>query len=129
MATYEPSMAEVIKGAIRDAQDLVRGEIALAKAEARLEVKRLGMGAALLVGAAVAAAIGIVLLLTTLAWAISELLVWPVWAGFAVVTLLTLLAAGALAIVGTNRLRAARHMPLTVDTMKENMEWMRARTS
>jgi uncharacterized membrane protein YqjE len=129
MANHDSSIAEVIRDAVRDAQDLVRGEIALAKAEAREEVSRLGMGAAMLAGAALAAVIGIIFLLTAVAWAISEVAGWPVWAGFAIVTLLTLLSAGVLGYVGRNRLSKGRHMPRTVDTVKENLEWMRARTS
>jgi uncharacterized membrane protein YqjE len=129
MATYEPSIADVIKNAVHDAQDLVRGEIALAKAEAREEAGRLGGGAAMLAAAAISGVIGIIFLMTAVAWAISEVLAWPVWAGFAIVTLVMLLVAGVLAFVGKSRLTAARHMPRTVDTLKENMEWMRARTS
>ena len=129
MAMYDSSIADVIKSAVHDAQDLVRSEIALAKAEAREEVSRLGAGVALLAGAAVAALIGVVFLLTAVAWAISELAGWSAWAGFGIVTVLTLLAAGALAYVGRNRMRAERRMPRTVDTLKENMQWMRARTS
>ena len=129
MAMYDSSIADVIKSAIHDAQDLVRSEIALAKAEAREEVGRLRAGVALLAGAAVAGLIGVVFLLTAVAWAISEVAGWPAWAGFGIVTAVTLLAAGALAYVGRNRLRAERRMPHTVDTLKENMQWMRARTS
>ena len=129
MATHDSSLADVIKSAIHDAQDLVRSEIALAKAEARQEVSRLGAGAALLAGAAFAALLGVIFLLTAVAWAISELLVWPVWAGFAIVTALMLVSAGALYYVGRSRIRAERRMPHTVDTLKENMQWMRARTS
>jgi hypothetical protein len=125
----DSSIAGVLKEALRDAQELVRGEIALAKAEAREELSRLGTGAALLAGAAVMAVIAIVLLMTTFAWAISEVSGWPVWAGFAIVTVLAFVIAGALALIGKKRLVAARHMPRTVDTMKENLEWMRARTS
>ena len=128
MATYEPSIADVIKSALHDAQDLVRGEIALAKAEAREAISRIGMGAALLAGAALVAILGVVALMATIAWAISEGLGWPVWAGFGIVTLLALITAGILAYVGKSRLTAARHMPRTVDTLKENMQWMRART-
>lgn len=129
MAANDSSIVDVITSALRDAQDLVRGEIALAKAEAREEVRRLGAGAALLAAAAVAALIGVIFLLGTIAWAISELLNWPVWAGLGIVTVLTLIAAGILAVVGRGRIRAERRMPLTVETMKENMKWMRARTS
>lgn len=129
MATEDTTIAGAISSAVRDAQDLVRGEIALAKAEAREEVRRLGAGAAMLAGAALAGIIGLVFLLTTLAWGLSEGLGWPVWAGFGIVTALMLITAGALAYVGRARLGRERHMPLTVDTVKENMQWMRARTS
>lgn len=128
MASLEPSIADIIKSAMHDAQDLVRSEIALAKAEARQEVRRLGTGAAVLAGAAFAALIGVIFLLTAVAWAISEVAGWPVWAGFAIVTLLTLVAAGVLAYLGKRRIAAERHMPQTVDTLKENIKWMRART-
>jgi hypothetical protein len=129
VAINDPSIADVLKGAVRDAQELVRSEIALAKAEAREEVTRMGMGAAFLAAGAVAAVVGTMLLMMTIAWAISELAAWPVWAGFAIATLVMLLAAAALAIAGKSRLTAGRRMPRTVDTLKENMEWMRARTS
>jgi hypothetical protein len=129
MATNDVSIADLIKGAVRDAQAMVRGEIELAKVEARAEVSRLARGAVMLVAAALAAIIGAVLLLTTMAWAIADLLSWPVWSGFAIVTLLTLIAAGTLAFLGKNRIAAQRHMPRTVETLKENMEWIRARTS
>jgi hypothetical protein len=129
MANQDSSTAEVIKDAIRDAQDLVRGEIALAKAEAREEVGRIGMGVGLLAGAALAAVVGIMLLMTTIAWAISELAALPVWAGFGIVTLVTLIVAVVLAYAGRSRMSMQRHMPRTMDPVKENMEWMRARTS
>jgi hypothetical protein len=79
--------------------------------------------------AAIAGVVGLVFLLTTVAWALSEGLGWPVWAGFGIVTALMLITAGALAYLGRARLGVDRHMPLTVDTVKENMQWMRARTS
>ncbi len=128
MATQDTSIVDVIKSAVGDAQDLVRGEIALAQAEAREEVRRLGAGAALLAAAAIAGVIGLVFLLTTIAWGLSEGLGWPVWAGFGIVTALVLIGAGALAYMGRARLGRDRHMPLTVDTVKESMQWMRART-
>ena len=129
MTAHEPSIADVIKNAIRDTQDLVRSEVALAKAEIRQEVHRVGVGAGLLAGAALAAAIAVIFLMTTIAWAITDTLLWPVWAGYGMVTALLLLSAGALAYVGKKRITAERHMPRTVDALKENIEWMRARTS
>jgi ABC-type Fe3+-siderophore transport system permease subunit len=129
MATYEPSIADVIKNAIRDAQDLVLSEVALAKAEVREEVRRVSVGAGLLAGAALAAAMAVIFLMTTVALAIAVLLGWPLWSGFGIVTVFVALAAGALGYIGKKRITAARHMPRTVDALKENIEWMRARTS
>lgn len=129
MAATTQSIPDIVREALQDAQELVRSEIALARTEVRHEVKRVGTGAAMLAAAAVAGVIGLVLLLTTAAWALTELLQWPVWAGFGVVALVTLLIAGLLAMMARGRLAGAPHMPLTMDTMKENMKWMRARTS
>ena len=127
--TSDQSIAGVLKSTIQDAQDLVRSEVALAKSELRAEMKRAGMGIAALAAAAVAAVIALVFLLTAVAWAIFEGLGWPIWAGFAIVTVVVALAAVILAYVGRRRLASERHMQLTVDSMKENMQWMRARTS
>jgi hypothetical protein len=127
--SQDPSIVSILKDAIRDAQDLVRGEIALAKAEARDEVSRLGKGAAMLAAAAVGALIGVIFLMTTIALALSAVFGWPAWAGFAIVAVVTLLAAAVLGYLGRKRLIAGRHMPRTIDTVKENMQWMRARTS
>ena len=129
MPNPDSSMAELVRDAVRDAQDLIRGEIALAKSEMREEVHRIRMGAAFLAGAALTAAIGIVFLMTTLAWAMSDVFQWPVWAGFGIVALVMLLTAGALLHVGRKRLTAQRYMRRTIDTVKENLQWMRARTS
>lgn len=129
MNEYDQSIADVIRRTLHDAQDLVRGEIALAKAELRQEVRRVGAGVMSLAAAAVAGLIGVVFLLTAVAWAIPLMTGWPVWTGFAIVAGVVLLAGVVLAMMGRKRFNGERHMPLTVETMKENMEWTRARKS
>jgi hypothetical protein len=129
MAAHDATIADILRDAIRDAQDLVRSEIALAKAEAREEVQRLGAGAALLAGATLAAAVGALFMLTAAALGLAAGFGWPAWAGFAVVAVLLIIAAAALASMGRARLGRDRRMPLTIDTFKESMKWMRARTS
>jgi hypothetical protein len=125
----EQSIADVLKSTVHDAQELLRSEIALAKTELRDEVRTVGTGAAALAAAAVAGLIGLVFLLTALAWAVPPLLGWPIWSGFAAVGVVVVVVAAALAMTGRKRLNGRRHMPLTSDTMKENLKWMRARTS
>lgn len=129
MSAQDQSIADVLKSAIGDAQELVRAEIALAKMELRQEVNRVGAGVAALVVGAVVGLVALVFILTAVAWAISELLQWPVWSGFLIVAAVVAIVAAALLVMGRNRIRAERRMPLTVDTLKETMRWMRARTS
>ena len=129
MAEYDDSIADVLKRTLHDVQELVRGEIALAKTEMREEVRRVGAGFAALAVAAVSALIAVVFLLTAVAWAISIGFGWAAWAGFAVVGAVVLIVAAVLGLVGRNRLVGKRAMPRTMDTMKENAEWMKARTS
>ena len=129
MADKEPGIVDLIRSALSDGQDLIRNEIALAKAELRQEMTRLEAGAAAYAGAALGAVVGVVMLLTTIALAIAEGFGWPVWTGFGIVTVLTFVTAIALALIGKRRVAAQKPMPLTVDTMKENATWIRARTS
>lgn len=129
MPEYDNSIADVLRRALADAQDLIRAEIALAKAEVNQEIRRVGMGIVALGAAAAAALIAVVFLLTAAAWAISGGLGWAVWAGFAIVGGAVALIAGVLAVIGRSRLTSHRAMPRTMETMKENVEWMRTRTS
>jgi uncharacterized membrane protein YqjE len=125
----EPSIADLIRTTIRDSQELVRTEIALAKAELQGAARRMAYGAAMLTGAAIAAVVAIVFLLTAVAWALPAALGWPAWSGFAAVGGVVLLLAAVLGLMGRSRLAATPRMPLTATTLKENMEWTRSRTS
>ena len=125
----DSSIPDLIKRALSDAQELLRSEVALAKAELSQEASRIGAGVAFLAAAAVAGMLGAVLLLTAAAWAFAEVLGWPVWAGFALTGAVVTVLAAVAGYMGRNRLAMQRHLPRTMDTMKENMEWMRARTS
>jgi len=129
MAVQDQSIVDLLKAALSDAQELMARELALVKAEMRQEVSRARVGVAAFAGAAVAAIVAVAMLAVTLAWAISEGIGWPVWAGFAIVTVLLMVAAAAMGYVGRRRFAAHQAMPLTVDTLKENAKWIRARTS
>jgi hypothetical protein len=126
MNRYDESLADVLKSTVNDAHELLRGEINLAKVEMREEISRVAAGGALLAGAAAGALVAVVFFLTAAAWAIATLAEWPVWSGFAIVGLLTAVAAVVMGSIGRGRLNGHRHMPLTVDTLKENMQWIRA---
>jgi peptidoglycan/LPS O-acetylase OafA/YrhL len=127
MPGYDQSLADLLRGTLTDVQDLVRGEVALAKAELRQEARKVGAGAAALAAAGVAALIAVVFLLTALAWGLTAALEWPVWTGFALVGGVLLVVALVLATMGRKRFNGEPRMPLTTESMRETMQWTRAR--
>ncbi len=105
----ERTIGQLVADATHDLQGIVRGEIDLAKAEITSGAKVMGKGAGLLAGAGFLALFGLVFLLHTLA---RLLAVWlPVWAGYAIVTAVLFLVAGALALLGRNALQKAKPAP------------------
>lgn len=72
MAAQDQSIVDLLKAAISDAQELIRSELALAKAEVRQEVSRIQVGIAAFAGAALAVIVAVLLLAMTVAWGISE---------------------------------------------------------
>ncbi len=107
---------------------LVRQEVELAKAEIKESTQHAtgvgaGFGAAALVGylalavLAVAAALGL-----------AEFL--PAWLAFLIVGLVLVAGAGIAFIIGRKNLEALSPVPRkTIETLKEDMTWLRARMS
>lgn len=124
----DDSLVDVLRTTIRDAQELLRSEIALARAELGQEIQRARTGVIALTAAAAAALIAVVFVLTAAAWAVPVLLGWPIWSGFALVGVVTAIAAALLLAMGRRRLNGQPHMRLTMKTMKENLKWMRTRS-
>ncbi|KRE60839.1 phage holin family protein [Nostocoides sp. Soil756] len=120
----ERTIGQLVADATHDLQGIVRGEIALAKAEIGQGAKVLGKGAGLLGGAAVLGVFAVFGLFHTIAWVIA---VWlPVWAGYLIVTVLFLAGAAVLGLLGIKAVRRAKPAPtkaveqakLTVATLK-----------
>jgi Putative Actinobacterial Holin-X, holin superfamily III len=105
----ERTIGQLVADATHDLEGIVRGEIALAKAEVTTGAKVIGKGAGLLAGAAFLALMGVVFLLHSAAWGIS---VWlPVWAGYLIVAVVVLIVAGILGLLGKQALDRARPAP------------------
>jgi uncharacterized membrane protein YcjF (UPF0283 family) len=128
MASYEESIPDLIRGTIRDGLGLVRDEIFLARTELREEITRIRSGLITVVAAAVAGLLAVIMLLDTVAWGAVYAFDWPTWAGFGVVALPLIIIAAVLSMMGRSLLARDRIMPKSVDTLKENAEWIRART-
>jgi len=128
MAPHEESIADLIRGTIRDGIGLVRDEILLARTEMREEVVRIKGGLLTVLAAIGFGVLAVVMLLEAIAWGASYAFGWPAWAGFAVVALPLMLIAGVLAMMSRSMLSRERFMPKSVDSLKESAEWLRART-
>ena len=126
----ESSVATLLSGIVGDAQTLVRQEIALARQEMREELANAKDAGIKLSIAGAVLAVGGLLLVLTLAQALADLFNWPVWAGYGIVGV-------ALTIIGFILLSAAQKNmkeinPIpekTVETLKENVEWIKDRTT
>lgn len=128
MASHEESIPDLIRGTIRDGIGIVRDEILLARAELREEVVRVKSGLITVLAAIGVGALAVIMLLQTIAWGAVDAFDWPAWAGFGIVALPLILIAAVLAMMSRSLLSRERYMPKSVDTLKENAEWLRART-
>ncbi|MGW1346750.1 phage holin family protein [Kribbella sp. NPDC002412] len=124
----EASLGELFSRVTGDVGTLTRQELALAKAELRAEAKQAGKGAGMLGGAAFAGwMLGLFVSLTAM-WALGEamhlawaaLIVAAVWGVVAVV----------LGTSGRTALRDVNPKPeQTVETLKEDAQWLKTRRS
>ena len=128
MAAHDESIPDLIRGTIRDGIGLLRDEVVLVRTELREEYTRIKSGLMMAVAAAVVGVLAAFMLLNTIAWGVAFAFEWPPWAGFAVVALPLTAIAVVLAVMGRTMLARDRYMPKSVETMKENAEWIRART-
>ena len=89
----ERTLGQLVASATQDISTLVRSEIALAKAEVSVQVKKAGVGGGLLAGAAVIVFYSVYFIFTTIAEGIQALGL-PRWLSFLIVTVFMLLVAG-----------------------------------
>jgi Na+-transporting methylmalonyl-CoA/oxaloacetate decarboxylase gamma subunit len=105
----ERTIGQLVADATHDLQEIVRGEIDLAKAEIAAGAKVMGRGAGLLAGAGFLGLVGLFFLFHTFARVIA---VWlPVWAGYAIVTAFLFIVAAVLGLLGRKALQEAKPAP------------------
>jgi hypothetical protein len=126
----DASVSQLLSGIVGDAQTLVRQEIALARQEIREEISEAKSAGIKFGIAGGVLAIGGLLLVLTLAQAIADLFDWPVWAGYGLVGVVLAIAGYLLLSSAQNQIKKVHPVPeKTVETMKENVEWIKDRTS
>jgi len=126
-ATPGPSLAGLVSGILRDAQDLVRQEVTLAKVEIGQELRKTKEAALSVLAGVAFLVLGAIFLLLMVVYLIS----WatggniPVWGSYAIVGGVLALIGAILVYSGRNRAEKIHLVPKqTVETLRENMQWM-----
>lgn len=124
--TPERSIGQLVADASRDVSDLLRHEIALARAELARDVKAAGLGAALLAGAAFLSVVAFVLLCVAGALGLAAAGL-PAWAAFLVMAAILLLLAGVLAAVARGRLTGISTPDRSLAAARDSLGALRGR--
>ena len=126
MADQRP-LSEVLQDILRNLQELIRAEIRLARAEVGQDARDAATAGAWAVAGAVTAVGACGFLLWAAAYGLA--LVMPMWAAMLVMAAATGLVAAGLLTFGLRRFRRLRPLPeRTVESLKENLEWIKQST-
>lgn len=123
-AEQHQSVGDLISEVAGDMTRLVRKELELAKAELTEEAGRAGRAVRMLTGASIAALLVVVLLSFAAVYALAEV----VPPGLAALIVAAFWAVVGMALYGSGRRRLREFSPVprrTVQSLKEDMEWLR----
>lgn len=120
------SIATVLGDIVGNIQHIVRAEIRLARVEVRDELKKIARGAVMMTAAAIAAVLGVSVLLLAAVYALA--MVVPPWAAALIVGAATLAVAAISAGAGARQMRRVTlPPPKTVDSIQETYQWAKTR--
>ncbi len=121
------SITDVFQDIVANVQTIIRSEVRLARTEVTEEVTKAGRAAGLISGGAVSALFTVWLLLLTILFALAT--VMPSWAAALILFVVMAIITAVLLATGKKRFKAVHATPeKTVETMKENVEWVKSQT-
>lgn len=122
------SLGELIAELSRETVTLVRQEVQLAKTEMSQKASRVGKNVGFLVVGGVVAYTGLLAIVAAVIIALGNTI--PLWLSALVVGLVIATIGGFLVVKGANTLRQEDPTPQeTIETLKEDREWLRDQTS
>jgi len=119
----DTSIGELLGNVSDDLSQLFHQEVELAKAELRQEAKKAGRAAGMLGGAGFAGYLAVVLLSFAAVFGLANI-IDAGWAALIVAAVWGAIGA-ALYVTGQKQLKTVDPMPRTVDTIKEDAQWLR----
>jgi hypothetical protein len=123
-STPEASVGSLVSLAVKDITALVRFELDLAKLELKADVRRLGIGGALLGIAAFVGCLVLMLLCFALAYGLITLGIWS-WAAFLITAGACVLIAGLAVGIGVIMMKRLGGLPKTRQTVQEDLAVLR----
>jgi uncharacterized membrane protein YqjE len=115
----------LVSGIVSDAQELVKQQVALVRAEIKSDFQRTTRAAALMAAGAMLLIPTVFLLCNMFVYMLVELARLSVWASYGIVFAAFAVLGGALIAVGVARFRSFNPLPdQSVDAIKENVRWM-----
>jgi Putative Actinobacterial Holin-X, holin superfamily III len=112
--TSDPRLSELVAGATKDIQTLVRGEIQLAKSEVTGSVKNAGKGLGAALAAVALLLFAVLIFAFAASYGVAEGLNWPTWSGFAIIGGVLVLIAGLLAFFALRKVKKVRAPEQTI---------------
>jgi len=119
-----PSLMALLGGILNDAKDLLIQELTLARLEGQDELRQIKTAALLLgIGIAVSTVGGMLLSLMLVHMLVAYTDV-PLWGCYGIVGSVVAVLGGVLLAAGTHKAEEIDVLPQTVETMKENAQWL-----
>ena len=121
------SVADVLQDILRNVQDILRSEVRLAKAEIRQEATQAATAALWMTIGVVGLLSAWMFLLWTAVYALATVL--PIWAATLVTAVAMAGVGGVVITAGLRRFARIKPMPeRTIESLQENLEWMKQPT-
>jgi hypothetical protein len=118
----QESLGSLVTGIVEDLQNIVRGELALAKAELKDEATSIGRGVAMLAAGAIVGLVAFIFLMLGVTYLINRWL--TMWQSAAIVGAGLLVIAIILLMAGRSKVSNVNLTPTeTIDSLKEDQEW------
>jgi hypothetical protein len=115
----------LVSGIVADAQELIKQQVALVRAEIKADFQRTVRALIMLAAGALAAIPAIFLVCNMFVFMLHELAGLPVWASYGIVGGLFIVLSAAFIGVGIQRFRSFNPLPeQSVEAFKENVRWM-----
>jgi uncharacterized membrane protein YqjE len=123
----ERSVADVLQDILRNLQEIVRSEVRLARVEIRDETRRAVSSGMWIAAGVVGALSAWMFLLWTVAYLLATRM--SMWAATLVVAVVMACVGSVLLVGGIRRVKRIQPVPeRTVESVKENLEWMKQPT-